>query len=69
MRAAMLFVVLGLSGCAGSDAQMRLWENGNVVQIEPSQIKGVDYVIRMKTLSTSAMTQTTPPIDTQPHYD
>lgn len=27
---------------------MRLRENGNAVQIEPSQIKGVDYVIRMK---------------------
>jgi hypothetical protein len=37
-----------LGGCAGTDAQLRMLENSNALQIEPSQSKGFDYVVRMK---------------------
>jgi hypothetical protein len=37
-----------LAGCAGTDTQLRMLENSNALQIEPSQVK--DYVVRMKNL-------------------
>lgn len=36
------------AGCAGSETQMRLLEKDNVLQIEPSQTKDFDYIVRMK---------------------
>jgi hypothetical protein len=37
-----------LGGCAGTDTQLRMLENYNHLQIEPSQVKDFDYVVRMK---------------------
>jgi hypothetical protein len=39
-----------LAGCAGTDTHLRMLENSNALQIEPSQIKDFDYVVRMKNL-------------------
>lgn len=39
-----------LAGCAGTDTQLRMLENQNALQIEPSQTKDFDYVVRMKNL-------------------
>jgi hypothetical protein len=36
-------------GCAGTDTHLRMLENSYALQIEPSQIKDFDYVVRMKT--------------------
>ena len=38
-----------LGGCAGTDTHLRMLENSNALQIEASQIKDFDYVVRMKT--------------------
>ena len=38
-----------LRGCAGTDTHLRMLENSNALQIEASQIKDFDYVVRMKT--------------------
>ena len=35
--------------CAGTDTHLRMLENSNALQIEASQIKDFDYVVRMKT--------------------
>lgn len=37
-----------LGGCAGSDTHLRMLENSNALQVEPSQAPGYDYVVRMK---------------------
>jgi hypothetical protein len=39
-----------LVGCAGTDTHPRMLENSNALQIEPSQVKDFDYVVRMKNL-------------------
>lgn len=39
-----------LAGCAGTDTQLRMLENSNALQIEPSQTKDFDYVVRIKNL-------------------
>jgi hypothetical protein len=39
-----------LAGCAGTDTHLRMLENSNSLQIEPSQIKDFDYVVRLKDL-------------------
>jgi hypothetical protein len=39
-----------LGGCAGSDTHLRMLENSNALQVEPSQSKDFDYVVRMKNL-------------------
>jgi hypothetical protein len=39
-----------LGGCAGTDTHLRMLENSNALQIEPSQVKDFDYVVRMKNL-------------------
>ncbi|MEA2836105.1 MAG: hypothetical protein QOD89_655 [Bradyrhizobium sp.] len=39
-----------LAGCAGTDTHLRMLENSNSLQIEPSQVKDFDYVVRMKNL-------------------
>jgi hypothetical protein len=44
----MMLAALTCAGCAGSDAQMRLLEKDNVLQVEPSQTKEFDYVVRLK---------------------
>jgi hypothetical protein len=41
--------IAALGGCAGTDTHLRMLENSNALQIEPSQIKDFDYVVRMKT--------------------
>jgi hypothetical protein len=43
-----LFVAV--AGCAGTDTHLRMLENSNALQIEPSQVKDFDYVGRMKNL-------------------
>lgn len=40
----------GLGGCAGTDTHLRMLENSNALQVEPSQSKDFDYVVRMKNL-------------------
>jgi hypothetical protein len=39
-----------LAGCAGTDTHLRTLENSNSLQIESSQVKDFDYVVRMKNL-------------------
>jgi hypothetical protein len=41
---------VALGGCAGTDTHLRMLENSNVLQVEPSQSKDFDYVVRMKNL-------------------
>lgn len=45
-----LGAVFLLAGCAGSDTHLRMLENQNAFQIEPSQSKDYDFVIKMKNL-------------------
>jgi hypothetical protein len=37
-----------LGGCAGTDTHLRMLENYNHLQIEPSQVKDFDYIVRIK---------------------
>jgi hypothetical protein len=43
-------ICAALGGCAGSDTHLRMLENSNALQVEPSQSKEFDYVVRMKNL-------------------
>src|ERR1700742_3682071 len=43
-----LSAALLLADCAGTDPQLRMLENSNALQIEPSQTKDYDYVVRVK---------------------
>jgi hypothetical protein len=45
-----IVTTLLVSNCAGTDTQLRILENQNALQIEPSQTKDFDYVVRIKNL-------------------
>lgn len=44
------FAISLLAGCAGTDAHLRLLEHDNALQIEPSQSKDFDYLVKIKNL-------------------
>lgn len=37
-----------LTGCAGSDAHLRLLESENAVSVEPSQSRDFDYLVKIR---------------------